>query len=156
MIVAVLWAPYIEKFPSLWQYLQTVLGYIAPPIVALFLMGLFWKRANSHGAFAALIVGFGFGALDIGLRLWGVDIWLTQVHFLHLAALRLVVAMVTLYIVSLLTAPPDESKVSAYIWTREIFDAESAELTSQPWYFNYRRQSMALLALTAFMVILFW
>jgi SSS family solute:Na+ symporter len=156
MILAVLWAPNIEKFPSLWQYLQTVLGYIAPPIVALFLMGLFWKRANSHGAFAALLVGFGIGALDIALRIAGVDIWLTQMHFLHLAALRLIVAMVTLYIVSLLTAPPVEEETAAYIWTRKIFDAETADLSIQPWYYNYRRQSMALLALTALVVALFW
>ena len=64
--------------------------------------------------------------------------------------------MLTLYIVSLATKPPVESEVSAYIWTRKIFDAESAELASQPWYYNYRRQSMALLALTALVVILFW
>lgn len=122
------WAPNIEKFPSLWQYFQTVLGYIAPPIVACFLMGLFWKRANAQGAFVALIVGFAVGILDVALRVADVSVWFTEPHFLYLATLRLIICLATLYIVSLFTSPPDEVKVAAYIWTREVYNAETREL----------------------------
>ncbi|MFQ5640838.1 MAG: sodium:solute symporter [bacterium] len=156
MILAAAWAPNIEKFPSLWQYLQTVLGYIAPPIVACFLMGLFWKRANAHGAFAALIVGFAVGILDVGLRVAGVSVWFVEIHFLYLATLRLIICLATLYIVSLLTAPPAEEKVKAYIWTKEVFRSETQELSHVPWFKNYRVQSLILLALTAIFVSVFW
>jgi len=46
-------------FPSvtLWQYLQSALSYIVPPIVALFFIGVFWKRANAHGEMAGIIAG---------------------------------------------------------------------------------------------------
>jgi len=47
MILAALWAPQIEKFGSLFKYLQRVLSYTVPPVVAMFLIGLFFKRANS-------------------------------------------------------------------------------------------------------------
>ena len=57
MILSAIWAPQIDKFPTLWEYLQNALSYIAPPIVALYVVGLFWKRANHHGAAAAIIVG---------------------------------------------------------------------------------------------------
>ena len=46
MILSAIWAPQIDKFPTLWEYLQNALSYIAPPIVALYVVGVFWKRAN--------------------------------------------------------------------------------------------------------------
>lgn len=155
MILAALWAPNIEKFPSLWQYLQTVLGYIAPPIVACFLMGLFCKRANGHGAFAALIVGFAVAIIDVAMRVAGVPVWFTEPHFLYLATGRLILCMTTLYLVSLMTAPPAEEKVTAYIWTRDVYRAETKDLQHIPWYKNYRIQSMILLVLTALSVAAF-
>ncbi len=51
VILAAMWAPRIREFDSLFKYLQIVISYIAPPVVAAFLLGLFWKRANGHGAF---------------------------------------------------------------------------------------------------------
>ena len=51
VVLAAAWAPKIKEFDSLFKYLQIVISYIAPPVVAAFLMGLFWKRANGHGAF---------------------------------------------------------------------------------------------------------
>ena len=43
---------------GLYQYLQSVQGYLAPPITAVFLLGLFWTRINGAGApFGALAAG---------------------------------------------------------------------------------------------------
>ena len=58
VLLAAAWAPQIDRFGSLFDYLQIILGLIAPPIVAVFVMGLFWKRANGHGAIAGLAGGF--------------------------------------------------------------------------------------------------
>ena len=46
MTLAILWAPQILRFPDLWTYLQQMLAYLAPPVLACFLVGVFWKRAN--------------------------------------------------------------------------------------------------------------
>src|ERR1019366_1119040 len=56
-LVAVAWAPQLHLFPSLWQYLQAVLAYAVPPVVAVFLVGMFWRRANADGATATMIAG---------------------------------------------------------------------------------------------------
>ncbi|MCG8388492.1 MAG: sodium:solute symporter, partial [Cytophagales bacterium] len=58
VILAAAWAPLIESFASLWEYLQVVLGYISPPIVGAFLVGLFYRRANANGAFYSFLVGY--------------------------------------------------------------------------------------------------
>ena len=57
VVLAAAWAPQIERFGSLFQYLQLVLAFICPPVVAVFVLGLFWKRASANGAFAALMTG---------------------------------------------------------------------------------------------------
>jgi SSS family solute:Na+ symporter len=156
MILAAAWAPQIENFPSLFQYLQSVLAYLSPPIVALFLVGLFWKRANGHGAFAALVVGFGIGVTGITMVVLGMDTWLARIHFLYIAPLMLAVCSLTIVVVSLLTHAPKEEQVKAYIWNRSVYNAESAQLRGVPWYKNYRVLSVALLALTALIVLSFW
>src|SRR6202035_3421265 len=57
LVVAVAWAPQLNLFPSLWQYLQGVLAYAVPPVVAVFLAGMFWRGANADGAAAAMVAG---------------------------------------------------------------------------------------------------
>lgn len=156
MVLSAAWAPQISKFPSLWSYLQNILAYISPPIVACFIMGLFWKRANGHGAFAALVVGFIVGAVGITTTVMGKSIWLNQIHFLYMATILLAISIFIIVVVSLLTAPPDGAKVEAYIWSKKIYDAETRELQGLPWYKNYRVQSAILLLLTAACVISFW
>ena len=51
---ASLWIPIMPMISQggLYQYLQSVQGYLAPPITAVFLLGLFCKRINARGAFA--------------------------------------------------------------------------------------------------------
>ena len=64
--LGLLWIPMMDSISGqLYQYLQSVQGYISPPIAAVFLIGIFWKRANSRGAIASLITGFGFGAVRL-------------------------------------------------------------------------------------------
>ena len=66
MLAAAAWAPQIDKFPTLWQYLQSALSYIVPPIVALFIIGVFWKRANANGAVAGIVIGIVSAAFFLG------------------------------------------------------------------------------------------
>ena len=82
MVLAVLWAPQIERFGSLFKYLQKVLSYTVPPVVAMFLVGIFWKRANAQGAFFSLVIGVVLGAICFYMN----DIaGITSVHFLYVA-----------------------------------------------------------------------
>ena len=63
LLVAILWAPQIQRFETLWGYLQLVLAYTTPPIVATFVGGIFWARVNRHGAFVTLLLGVGLGVV---------------------------------------------------------------------------------------------
>lgn len=154
MILAAAWAPQIERFGSLFKYLQSVLSYIAPPIVAVFLLGVLWRRANRHGAFAALAVGFAGAVALIALSILG---HLPEgLHFLYIAPILFAICVVAEVVVSLATEAPDAKKIEPYLWTRKLYDAETRELAGRPWYQNYRILSVLLLLVTAAVVGAYW
>lgn len=150
MVLAVAWAPQIERFASLWQYLQAVLAYAVPPVCALFLVGLFWRRANAAGAFAAILVGLAGGA-----ALFWANVLSPQplgLHFLLVAPILFALSASVLVAVSLSTAAPASAQVDTMLWTRAFYREETRALAGEPWWRNYRVQSVALLALTAAIV----
>ena len=62
-IIALAIAPALKTFGQGFQYIQEFTGFISPGILAMFLMGFFWKRSNSNGALAATIVSIPLSAL---------------------------------------------------------------------------------------------
>jgi solute:Na+ symporter, SSS family len=111
-----LWIPFMQLISGqLYTYLQSVQAYISPPIAAVFLFGVLWRRANAQGAIAALAVGFVLGVGRLMLELNKADltgVWLAaaSVNFLHIAILLFAVSVFVLVAVSLLTAKPPAEK----------------------------------------------
>ncbi|MEM9916796.1 MAG: sodium:solute symporter [Bacteroidota bacterium] len=113
VVLASAWAPMIERFDSLWEYLQKVLSYIAPPVAASFLVGLFWKRANGTGSFAGLLTGFFISVIMVVAAVlcssaeageapaWA--IYLNDIHFLHFTFVLFIVCVLANVTVSSLT-----------------------------------------------------
>ena len=151
LLVALLWAPHLETFRSLWQYLQATLAYAVPPVVALFLGGLFWRGANAAGAAATMLVGTTCG---FALFLVNVVFQWVHVHFLYVAPLLLLIDLSVLVAVSRWTGG-GSAQGKGLTWTAEYFRAESAGLRSVPLWRNYRLQAAVLLVLTACVVVAF-
>ncbi|MDG5496691.1 sodium:solute symporter [Niveispirillum sp. BGYR6] len=148
-IASVLWAPQIERFGSLWQYLQIIIAYAVPPVMALYLVGLFWRRANAAGAIACIATGVVAGiALFLAVPVQG----LFTIHFLYIAPLLFLACALALVVGSLATAPDPATKSEGMIWTPAFYREESARLAAEPFWRNYRVLAAALLALTAVIV----
>ena len=152
MILSAIWAPQIDKFPTLWEYLQNALSYIAPPIVSLFVVGVFWKRANHQGALAAIIVGI-IGSLVFILS--SNTNLISQIHFLYIAGILFLICSTSIVVVSLLTEPQDETKIKDITWSAKVYRSESEELNHLPFYKNYRVKAVALLTLLLVILIVF-
>jgi SSS family solute:Na+ symporter len=151
-LLAVLWAPQIERFNSLWIYVQAMLAYVVPPITALYLVGLFWARANSAGATACLLVGMVCGA---GLFLGNLVFDILHLHFLYVAPLLFLICAAALILVSLLTAAEPATKSAGLLWTPAFYRAETVELAGQALWRNYRFLGLLLLLATALLVWVF-
>ena len=116
--LGLLWIPLMRLISGqLYQYLQSVQAYISPPIAAVFLLGVFWRRANAAGAMTALLLGFVLGTARLIAELvkGSLSGWLfayANVNFLHFAVILFVICTVALVVVSLVTAPPPLPKVA--------------------------------------------
>lgn len=149
VVVAALWAPNIEKFGSVVKYFQQLLAYMAPPVVAVFLAGLFWRRATATAAFTALIAGF---VTAIGLLVFNDRTPLAGWNFLYVAPLLFAIALLLVVVVSFATKPPASEVVGRYVWTPAFYRQETAALAGVPWFRNYRVLSVLLLAVTVVFV----
>ena len=152
VVLSSLVAPQISKYGDLFKYLQDVLGYIAPPIVSVFLLGLFWRRGNANGSFSSLMAGFVFAVIWVIGIVLKVDFWWFQLHFLLRTAVLFAICIVVHVIASLATAPPPANKTDGLIWTPALIKEETLELADLPWYQNYRYLSIILLIISVFVV----
>jgi SSS family solute:Na+ symporter len=83
-----LWIPVVQGAHSLYDYLQQVQGYLAPPIFVVFFFGVFWKRLNAKGCLYAMVAGFLLGLFrmlvdtPVTMKLKGFEHGYTQGSFL--------------------------------------------------------------------------
>jgi SSS family solute:Na+ symporter len=131
-IIGLVWIPVIRYAPrGLYDYLQSVQGYLAPPIFVVFFLGVFWRRLNAAGCLAALIIGFIMGvfrlAVDtpVKLKMFGVDqagnaieyasgsfLWIVNhIYFQYYGLLIFLVSVAAMVIVSYLTAEPSPTQI---------------------------------------------
>jgi SSS family solute:Na+ symporter len=122
VLIGLAWIPVIQGGRGLYDYLQGVQSYLAPPIFVVFFLGIFWKRLNGPGCLAALIVGFAMGlvrlAVDTPVKLVegfaydeGTLLWImNNMFFQYYSMLILAVCIVVMVVVSYATKAPDYSR----------------------------------------------
>ncbi len=119
MIIGFLWVPFLESLSkgTLYQYLQSVQAYIAPPITAVFLMGILWKRTTSSAAISTLCIGLVFAILRISAELItggegsGLIAGFAKINFAHLCIYLFFFYILVLIVISLLTPAPSAQQI---------------------------------------------
>ncbi len=118
VVLGIIWIPIMEKIGGgvLYQYLQSVQSYIAPPITAVFLLGVIWKRVNSKAAIVTLFSGLLMAALRILAEIYQTDLsgallTFATINFAHMAIFMFILSVIICISVSLATNPPDYSLI---------------------------------------------
>jgi SSS family solute:Na+ symporter len=123
ILVAMAWIPVVKGATGLYNYLQAVQGYLAPPIFVVFFFGVFWKRLNAQGCLWAMIIGFLMGLfrmlvdtpITIGARDGyevGSFFWIVNnINFQYFSILITVVSAMVMIAVSYMTRQPDYAKI---------------------------------------------
>jgi SSS family solute:Na+ symporter len=124
VLIGLLWIPVIKGGKGLYDYLQGVQGYLAPPIFVVFFLGVFWKRLNAKGCLSALIVGFILGLARLGIDTpvkiikdfhyeTGSLLWIiNNTFFQYYSIFILLVCIIVMVVVSYLTKAPSYEKIS--------------------------------------------
>ena len=159
VVLGILWIPVMSNISGvLYEYLQSVQAYIAPPITATFLLGIFWKRINAKGAIATLVGGFILGMSRLVAELFKDDLggvlstW-ASINFLHFCVLLFVICVVICVFVSLLTPAPSEEKIKGL--TYGTLTANDKEENSKRYTWKEVVLSIALLILIAWILTYF-
>ena len=123
VILGLLWIPIMPLISKggLYQYLQSVQSYLAPPITAVFLLGLFNQRINNKGATWGLSLGFLLGMLKLVIQaFFGVEkianprflAYVGDFNFLYFSGVLFLICSAIICIVSYLTTAPDLNNIN--------------------------------------------
>jgi SSS family solute:Na+ symporter len=153
------WIPLMKLISSqLYHYLQSVQAYIAPPIAAVFLLGVFWKRINGAGAIATLVGGFVLGMARLvaelnKAHLSGFLHTFASINFLYFCIILFVVCVAILVIVSLLTRAPDYAKLKGLTYATTM--AEDKKASRATWGWKEVVLSLVVLGVVIFSLVYF-
>ncbi|XP_018598372.1 sodium/glucose cotransporter 2 isoform X2 [Scleropages formosus] len=144
--ISICWIPVVQAAQSgqLFDYIQSVSSYLAPPIAAVFLLAVFVKRVNEQGAFWGLIGGLSMGlcrmvpefAFGSGSCLFpsSCPSLICGVHYLYFAVLLFLFTVVLVLVVSYCTPPIPERHLHRLVFSlrhskeaRDDLDKEEAE-----------------------------
>jgi len=129
VLVSICWIPIVKNSHSLYEYLQSVQGYLAPPIFIAFFFGIFFKRLNAQGCFWAIIVGSVIGLIRMGIDTpvtfsggkWmykeGSTLWIiNKIQFQYFSILITIISGITMVVVSYMTSVPDPKQIDGLVY----------------------------------------
>ncbi|MFO1497984.1 MAG: hypothetical protein U1G07_06255 [Verrucomicrobiota bacterium] len=145
VLIALAWIPVVKGASGLYDYLQAVQGYLAPPIFVVFFCGVFWKRLNAQGCLWAMIVGFIVGVFRMlvdtrptlnaqfhypeGSLFWIVN----NINFQYFSILITLISAIVMVVVSYMTPPPDEAKIKGLTYATVTHEQRSRSQASWDW-----------------------
>ncbi len=146
VLIGLFWIPVIRGGKGLYDYLQGVQAYLAPPIFVVFFFGVFMKRLNKKGCLAALSTGFALGvfrlAVDTPVKLIsnfsyneGSFFWIiNNIFFQYYSLFIFIICIIVMIVVSYLTEEPNYQQISGLTFgTRTLEDKKHSR---QSW--NWR------------------
>lgn len=128
VVIGLLWIPVIQGAKGLYDYLQGIQAYLAPPIFVVFFFGVFMKRLNGPGCLATLLTGFGMGLfrliVDTPVKLMGTTytegsfLWIVNnIFFQYYSLLITLVCVIVFMVVSYATKKPNYAKIGGLTYS---------------------------------------
>ena len=143
VVLGIAWIPIMEKIGGgvMYQYLQNVQAYIGPPVTAVFLLGILWKRINAQASIVTLSAGLVLlvvrlsseiyfqSEISNGLAVDSVFFEFATINFSHMAIFIFIFSALLCVTVSILTDEPDYSRIKGLSFgttTREMISKEKS------------------------------
>lgn len=142
VLLGILWVPIIEQLAggSLYNYLQNVQSYIAPPITAVFLLGIFSSRINSNGALVTLFSGLAIAAVRLILEVFKTSLdpdsilfAIADMNFLKFSSFFFLYCVAAAVVVSLLSPKPDQSRLTGLTFATISEEQKANNRSSYNW-----------------------
>ncbi|MEX1239362.1 MAG: sodium/solute symporter [Cyclobacteriaceae bacterium] len=115
LILGALWAPMVGGFPSIFEFFAKTYFFFAAPVAAVFIAGIFWKRATSTAAVWTLLLCFPLLVFPYLIRI-AKQTYGLEINEYNLAGVVFMVSIVFVFIVSLITQPPGKEQIDGLVW----------------------------------------
>ncbi|MCF8241063.1 MAG: sodium/sugar symporter [Melioribacteraceae bacterium] len=137
LVIAIALAPVMGNIPQMFQYIQEYTGLVSPGILAIFLMGLFWKKTTNSaaiiGAISSILIAFALKAAIVDLP------WMDQMLY------TMLITMAIVFGISLTTSENDDDP-KGLILTAKLFRTDS----------SFNVGAYAILIVLVFLYTIFW
>jgi SSS family solute:Na+ symporter len=153
---------YIAKsYNNINDFLQLVFSFVNGPLFATFLLGMFWKRTTSNGAFWGLLAGTLTAAITHGLTIAeGKGGWIAPVFEIKsgmgqafiVAGFSWIGNFVTTILVSLATTPKPEHELKGLVYSL----TDKPKFETNKWYLKVIPLSILLIIVTIVLNIIFF
>jgi SSS family solute:Na+ symporter len=149
VLIAMAWIPVIQGAHGLYSYLQSVQGYLAPPIFVVFFFGVFWKRLNAKGCLWSMGIGFVLGVarmlLDtpVTMKLPGFEngyqegsfLWIiNSIPFQYFSVLITIISAIVMVVVSYMTREPEYEKIQSLTFGTATAEDKTKTRASWGWH----------------------
>ncbi|KAF6019352.1 SLC5A9 [Bugula neritina] len=133
--ISIAWIPIIQNISELFHYIQGITSFLAPPVCAVYVLAISWKRINEHGAFWGLMVGLAVGLVRF---VWEFSYGpappcgetdtrpaiITKVHYLHFGCILFAIVCIVTISISLLTKPIHEKHLKRLTYCSRFEEGE--------------------------------
>ena len=146
LIIAILIAPQLKSLGQVFQYIQEYTGVVSPGILAVFLMGLFYKKASNNGAIWGVISSIPIAMyFKVGPNGWSsLSIFNHDIPFMNQMLITCLATMFIIFLVSKIEGNQDDPK--GIVITKKLFSTSPV--------FNI--SAFAVCIITAFLYAFFW
>ncbi|WP_394155781.1 sodium:solute symporter [Loktanella salsilacus] len=158
MVIGAVYAPLISGFESLFSYFQSSLSYIVPPIVVVYVLGIFIPWLNGNGAFWTIVIGLLVGVplfiTKEATTIWA-DAGLPAIHYTVMSSIMMALGIVLHFGISAMTRQPNKEGVDRLVWSRADFRKEFLTW-EQPIWLDRTVLSTILAILMIGFIVWFW
>jgi SSS family solute:Na+ symporter len=136
VLLGMAWIPLMSRISgTLYTYLQSVQSYLAPPIAAAFLLGVFFKRLNAAGAYTAMVSGFILGLIKLTLEMLKTDLSgflydFATLNFLYFCIYLFLFSVIVMVVVSMLTPKPSAEQLNGLTFATTVAEDKAASRAS--------------------------
>jgi SSS family solute:Na+ symporter len=154
LVFGALWSPMVGKFGSIFSYVQDCWALMLAPVMAVFILAIFWKRTTNAAAIFTLFLAFPMLLIVFIRELYGI---LAHINIFNLSAIIFIMSLFVVVVISLFTEPSKSENLTSTIWKREMLRLPKEELNaSNPWWKRVEFWFAGVVLCFIIIYIIFW
>ena len=145
LIIAIVIAPQLEGLGQVFIFIQEYTGVVSPGILAVFLMGLFYKKATNSAAIWGAILSIPIAMyFKVAPKGWSDALIFVELPFMHQMGYTCILTIAVIAIISYIDGNKTDSK--AIKLTKKLFSTDR----------TFNIAAFSILLITAFLYAMFW